>query len=124
MFEDYPRARASGGQHEANNLHNGGLWNSGGFPPQWIEIDLGRAMEIKGIKITCEQYPVSAKTYHMIKAGESPNPSKIITVSNQVTHTNEELSFSLATRARYIRIETTESPSWIAWKNLRIYQDD
>jgi hypothetical protein len=35
------------------------VWNAGGFPPQWIQIDLGAPAVITEIRLQVEQYPES-----------------------------------------------------------------
>jgi len=102
----------------------GTLWNSGGGPTQWIEIDLGEAFDISEIRLTVSQYP-SGKTTHQIK-GKGPqagDPDILLHTLDGNTQDGDELLYQLDDSIgsiRYLRVETTTSPSWVAWREIEV----
>jgi len=101
------------------------LWNSGGFGPQWIQIDLGKTAAIRKIKLQVAQSP-SGNTVHEIAVGQNPNSlTKVDTLRLYTSDGQWIESKDLAGdggNVRYIRVTTTSSPSWIAWKEIQIQQ--
>ncbi|MGH2607363.1 MAG: discoidin domain-containing protein, partial [Anaerolineales bacterium] len=43
----------------------GTIWNSGGGPLRWIQIDLGAAYDITGIRLVVSQSP-AGRTIHVV----------------------------------------------------------
>jgi hypothetical protein len=102
----------------------GTLWNSGQDPVQWIEIDLGAVYNIQSIRLIISQYP-AGMTVHRVRA-RGPNPEDpYVTLHSFEGVTSEENPLFFAPEApwqglRYIRIETLQSPSWVAWREVEI----
>jgi hypothetical protein len=102
----------------------GTLWNSGGGPTQWIEIDLGEAFDISEIRLTVSQYP-AGKTIHQIK-GKGPLPGDqfiLLQTLDGNTQDGDELLYQLedpVTKIRFVRVETIASPSWVSWREIEI----
>jgi hypothetical protein len=102
----------------------GTLWNSGGGPPQWIEIDLGEPFDISEIRLTVSQYP-SGLTVHQIK-GKGPaagDPFILLQMLESNTQDGDELRYQLddsITNIRYLRVETITSPSWVSWREIEV----
>lgn len=103
----------------------GTLWNSGAGPVQWIEIDLGAAYAIQSIRLLISQYP-AGMTVHRLR-GRGPDPdSPYITLHtfSGVTTDNAALEITPPqpwSGVRYVRVETLESPSWVAWREIEVY---
>ena len=101
------------------------LWNSGGFGPQWIQIDLGKTAAVRKIRLQVAQSP-SGNTVHEIAVGQSP--TSLTTVDTLKLNTSdgqwiESKNFGKdGGNVRYIRITTKSSPSWVAWKEIQIQQ--
>lgn len=102
----------------------GTLWNSGQDPVQWIEIDLGAEYNIQSIRLIISQFP-AGMTVHRVRA-RGPNPDEpYVTLHSFEGITNEENPLFFAPDSpwrglRYIRIETLQSPSWVAWREVEI----
>lgn len=99
------------------------LWNSGSSAEQWIEIDLEGYYNIKKIKLLVDQYP-DGYTEHEIFAGQNSNPKTLIKTFSGNTIMNQWLEHSFPSsinQIRFIRIVTKQSPSWVAWKEIKIY---
>jgi hypothetical protein len=100
---------------------SGTWWGAGDFAPQWIEIDLGSEQEIAEIRLRVSQSPEGA-TVHLVKAGPDTNHLSLIHTFDGVTRDLGELVFAppQPLSFRVLRIETTESPSWVAWREVEV----
>ncbi len=96
-------------------------WGSGDLPPQWIEIDLGITTSISRISLVVAQFP-QGETQHMISTkGENGAFSPLIQFS-QNTQEGDRLEWSGSRDdVRYLRVETSSSPSWVSWKEIEVY---
>lgn len=98
----------------------GTIWNSGGGPVQWLEIDLGNEYNLSQIKLMVSQYP-SGLTMHLVKAAKASRKFIVVHQFEGNTQDGDELVFhpeSPLTGMRYIRIETLTSPSWVSWREI------
>jgi len=103
-------------------------WVSGKFPKQWIQLDFGRPVAISQIRLLTSQDP-TGKTVHSISVGDDPNHLRVVRKFNGKTHDNQWLEHSgdglsrdRLGHARYVRVTTTQSPSWVAWREIEVYQ--
>ena len=102
----------------------GTIWNSGGGPTQWIEIDLGGEYNISEIRLTTSQYP-AGRTTHVIKGKSGDNGAQFVLLHtfDGTTNDGDKLIFApenALKSIRYIRVETVESPSWVAWREIEV----
>jgi hypothetical protein len=100
----------------------GTTWNSGAGPPQWIEIDLGRPSSIQTIMLTVAQFPAGA-TRHVIYVRRSGSNLALVHTFSGETTDGAFLEFSPAeplTDVQFVRIVTTESPSWVSWRDIEV----
>ena len=105
----------------------GTLWNSGGDPAQWIEIDLGAEYNLGEIRLTISQYP-EGQSVHQIKGKGTGTGNQFVLLHtfDGNTHDGDELVFkpvSIITGIQYIYIETLASPSWVAWREIEVISD-
>jgi hypothetical protein len=116
-FEDY------GGEY-AVDRDSGTLWNSGDFAPQWIEIDLGSPHDIQGIQLVISQSP-AGETEHRV-LGRGPGAADALVLLHTFagpTADSQTLSFAPDvpwSNVQSIRVQTVRSPSWVAWREIRI----
>jgi predicted amidohydrolase YtcJ len=97
-------------------------WSAGTGAPQWIEIDLGRETDIRQIRLTPSQYPNGQTVHRVLGRGESGSLVLLHTFDGP-TADLQALSYAPPEPwrgLRYIRIETRESPSWVAWREIAI----
>jgi hypothetical protein len=97
-------------------------WSSGGFPEQRIEIDLGAAYPVGEIRLTVGMWP-SGKVVHQLWVGPSLDQMKQVDEFSGQEYDFDVLSFipQLAIDPiRYVRVVTTESPSWVSWREIEI----
>jgi F5/8 type C domain len=97
-------------------------WSSGAFPTQWIEIDLGALYSIGEIRLTVGQWP-AGETIHEIWVGSSQADLKKVYDFKGSEFDFDVLNYVPATPLqgiRYARIVTTESPSWVSWREIEV----
>lgn len=97
-------------------------WSSGAFPPQWIEIDLGGLYNIGEIRLTVGQWP-AGHTVHELWVGSNRESLQKIYTFRGDEFDYDVLDFSPVTQLgniRYIRVVTTESPSWVSWREIEV----
>jgi len=113
---DQPAAYAVDGALETQ-------WGSGSGPTQWIEINLGKPATITGIRLTVAQYPNGGTTHQVWARGASGN-LKLVHEFKGDTADNQTLEFNFDTPLKdiqYIRVVTTQSPSWVSWKEIEVF---
>jgi hypothetical protein len=97
-------------------------WSAGAFPTQWIEIDLGSPYSIGEIRLTVGMWP-AGETVHQLWIGSSRDAMRLVTEFSGQEYDFDVLSFTPATplqSIRYVRIDTTESPSWVSWREIEV----
>lgn len=100
----------------------GTLWNSGGFPKQWIEIDLGAEYSILEIRLTTSQYPEGMTTHRVLGRSATGEFHELTTFEGN-TVDGQTLIFTPAQpipAIRFIRVETISSPSWVSWREIEV----
>lgn len=97
-------------------------WSSGAVPPQWIQLDLGAEVDISKVRLNVSQTPPGPTT-HQIYGGATPDQMLLISTLDGVTNDGQWLEVNTpAKKVRYIKITSTKSPSWIAWREIEVYQ--
>jgi hypothetical protein len=109
-------------------------WNSGNFPSQWIQLDLGRPIALRKLRLQAAQSPGGPVTHH-VSVGADPNHLTWVADLTQPTVNNWTNDFDWLSyegdgnggfqdmaNVRYVRITTDLSPSWVAWREIEIYQ--
>ena len=94
------------------------------FPTQWVEVDLGAPTVLRSIRLLTGQSP-DVQTTHVVTGGVDPAPTNVLQTFSGVTTNSQWLEFkpnSPSPPVRYIRITTTVSPSWVAWRELEFYK--
>jgi hypothetical protein len=95
-------------------------WLSGQGPPQWIEIDLRERATIETLRLVVDQSP-AGRTVHVVSGGPSRKRLKELHTFDERTDFGDELVWtptSPLTGIRVLRIETSRSPSWVAWSEI------
>ncbi len=97
-------------------------WSAGAFPTQWIEIDLGGLYTIGEIRLTVGQWP-AGQTVHQLWAGASLDAIQQVYEFKGKEYDFDVLNFVPAiplNNIRYVRIVTSESPSWVSWREIEV----
>lgn len=98
------------------------IWNSGKSAAQWIQVDLGSAASIARIRLIVAQDP-GGNTIHQIYAGASESELALVHEFEGTTADGDLLEYVPDVPLpgiRYVKILTTESPSWVAWREIEI----
>jgi hypothetical protein len=97
-------------------------WSAGEFPTQWIEVDLGAAYSIGEVRLTVGQWP-DGQTVHQLWMGTSRDDLQKVYEFSGYTYDYDILSFeppSPLQNIRYVRLVTSESPSWVSWREIEV----
>jgi hypothetical protein len=95
------------------------IWNAGGFPPQTAAMDLGAPAEIAAFLLLPEMTP-NGQASHAI---ETSIDGRAFQRMGQVqapmqTGVLYEMVLPEPVLARFVRVVTTQSPSWVAWRDI------
>lgn len=104
------------------NLDN--WWGSGEFVPGWIEIDLGAVHTIGHIRLLPSQDP-PGQTIHRVYGAGPDGDFRMLHIFDRYTRDMQWIEFSPPVPwegIRTLRIETKESPSWVAWREIEVYE--
>lgn len=101
-------------------------WGAEDFAPQYIQVDLMDELNITSIELLIDQWP-AGHTVHQIW-GKRNNPTASFTLIHEFsgnTSIGQTLSYAFpsGSKYRYLKILTTESPSWVSWKEVKIYKE-
>jgi hypothetical protein len=116
-------ASAQAGAPAANAVDGstGTAWVSGGDAPQWIEIDLGAPARVAEVRMRVAQTP-AGHTAHRVLAS---TPAGWLTLAELAGSTLDDQVLTVRPSqpldgVRAIRVETSQSPSWVAWKEIEV----
>jgi Ca2+-binding RTX toxin-like protein len=98
-------------------------WSSGGFPPQWIEIDLGSVQTVGEIDIHVTQWPDSWTIHRIYGRASESDPYTLLNEVSGYTIDLQALRYYAPApqQLRFIRVETTSSASWVGWREIEVY---
>jgi hypothetical protein len=109
---------------DAQGQHS--YWNSGGFPVQWIEVDLQRKVQLAEIRLVVAQSPDGA-THHEIWVSDDPirddlSGARRIHEHEGMTKDHDILEARIMedVSARFVQVRTLVSPSWVAWMEIEV----
>ncbi len=97
-------------------------WNAGANPPNWIEIDLQEPSSIGGIRLPSLLSQTGFTRHRILGKGEVGDYQVLYEFSG-VTEDGQVLEYRPPQPwqgIRWVRIETLESPSWVAWQEIEI----
>lgn len=117
---------------DLGNATNAG-WNSGAFPPGWIEVNLGAFFDISSVNLVVSQFPSPEYSLYEIWLSDSPiqddlSGATLATTVSGITSDFDFLMVNLPTTisAQYVQIRTlvhpdAVEPSWVAWFEVQVY---
>jgi hypothetical protein len=97
-------------------------WNAGGGPPAWIQIDLEQPFALAAIRLVVAQEP-EGPTVHRVLGRSEGGDFHLLHELRGTTRDGQVVEYAPAepmSSIRYIRIETTASPSWVAWREIEV----
>jgi hypothetical protein len=95
-------------------------WQAGASAPQWFEVPLDPLIYIRQIEMVIAQYP-NGPTVHRVWAVRADGSRFLLKEFAGVTSDGETLVYkplSPLDGLTSIRIETVQSPSWVAWREV------
>lgn len=102
----------------------GTQWGAGAHAPQWVEIDLGELMTVAAVELVVAQFP-EGETHHRVLVGAQRGALEAAGTLRGSTADGDVLLLALNGAAgnavRFVRIETLSSPSWVAWREVRVF---
>lgn len=99
-----------------------GLWWGSNLAPQWIEVDLGRPRTIRRIELVVAQTP-PGDTIHVIRGRDVRGNLHLLKVVTGYTADGMPVTVKPQRpwhRITGVRVTTVQSPSWVAWKEIRV----
>jgi hypothetical protein len=103
-------------------------WSAGTGPPAWIEIDLGKSRTIGAVRLRVTQSPEGQTVHRLLGRGPGTagrwEPLSVFrgrTADAGVLEWKPDIAHK---GVRWIRVETTESPSWVAWREIEVLGPD
>ena len=97
------------------------IWSSGGGPPQWLEVQLPAGAAVGEVALLVAQDPAGSTSHRVL--GRLANGSYI--VLGKLDGATKDSSWLRVTGGPWegltaIRIETSSSPSWVAWREIQV----
>ncbi|MEZ4389605.1 MAG: discoidin domain-containing protein [Polyangiales bacterium] len=99
-------------------------WNAGTYPQRWWQVDLREVMPIRGITLIPDQSPSPANVVHVVSVSSNGSSFTNVRTISQVMSNGGTYSFDFGQNvsARYVRVTTTSSPSWVAWSEVGVFR--
>ncbi len=101
-------------------------WGSGADAPQWIEVAFPDGIDVGSVVLTVAQWP-AGRTVHEITAMLVSGKTVSLHRFDGPTADGDVLEYRLpepVTDVVAVRVATTLSPSWVAWREIEIYGPD
>ena len=98
------------------------IWNSGSYAPSSICIKLTEGPKyVTSVKLQAEMSPLRALVHHEIHAGLTVDTMRSVEcIKCSVSH-GEWIRVAVNDNVQYVKITTISSPSYVAWKRIRVY---
>ena len=99
------------------------LWNAGAGPFAWIEIDLGQPTSVTTIRLTTAQLPAGATEHRVLGRVAAGGEFVLLGIFSGPTADYQVLELTSPgawPAIGFVRIETTISPSWVAWREIEV----
>ena len=101
------------------------IWNSGGYAPQWIEIDLGRPVDIGRIRLIAGEQPAGVAFLVLTRRGDGTY--RLLHRFDGPSVYRQELRFSRKRpwrAVRYLRVAASQgsgASAWVSWPEIEVY---
>ncbi len=95
------------------------IWNSGDFAPQSLEVDFGQPVVVSSLVVSIEATPDGPSMHVLETADEQGQWTRRVPLAGVLTtRALYHLVLPEPIRARRFRVRSTDSASWIAWREL------
>ena len=118
----------SSGQESAHLAVDGdleSLWNSGRIPLGWIRIALDGQHLVNRVEMVVAQAPPGPTTHELWLGDSSGTRALYKRLISEHTEDGQTLAVSVdpPRNITEVYIRTVQSPSWVAWRELRVFGD-
>jgi hypothetical protein len=98
------------------------IWNAGAGPVAWIDIDLGAVVSIGHVRLVTAQNPAGPTEHKLLGAAAPGGELVLLTTLSGPTSDYQVLEVDASgwPPVRIVRVLTTASPSWVAWREVEI----
>jgi uncharacterized protein (TIGR03437 family) len=103
------------------------FWNSGGFAPQWIEVDLAAPSIVSGVNLIVDQSPAGPTVHDLYVQSEGGGQPQLVAELSGTTQDQQVLTWTASkplVGVTSIRVVTVISPSWVGWREIEILSGD
>jgi hypothetical protein len=99
------------------------IWNSGRYAPASIRIRLTDGPQhVTSVKLQVEMSPIRASVHHQISVGPTVDSMRIVgCIKCSVSHGDWLKVAVNQNDVQFIEIKTVSSPSYVAWKRIKVY---
>lgn len=96
------------------------VWNARSYPPAEVEVDIAQAHGFDGLLLVPEMTPRNADVTHVFEtSSDDVTYDLLATVQQSMTSGRVyTICFGAPVEARHLRVRTTASPSWVAWRDI------
>ena len=96
------------------------VWNSGGNAPKFVAVDFGQLRTVTGVLLIPEMSPPVGEAKHVIESSDDGSTWKVAYVieGQMATARAYSVPFQHPVTARYLRVTTEKSASWVAWREI------
>lgn len=110
-------------------VSTGNFWGAGDFPPQFVEFDLGVTATIERVELLISQSPEGGSIHEILGRATLDEDWRQLERLAAGTSDSQTLVIEPVPPwqgVRYLRIETSDSPSWVSWGEVEIwgFRDD
>ena len=118
----------SSGQESAHLAVDGdleSLWNSGRIPLGWIRIALDGLYLVNRVEMVIAQTPPGPTTHELWLGDSSGTRALYKRLISEHTEDGQTLAVTIdpPRRVNEVYVRTIQSPSWVAWRELRVFGD-
>ncbi len=118
--------RASAGEESVGKAFDGDLesvWNSQNFPAQWIAIALDDLYLVERIELVVAQAPAGPTTHALWIDNGSGVRTQLMQLTDVQTEDGQTLLIDVSPPrpVKEVLVHTLDSPSWVAWREVRIF---
>jgi len=127
-ISSYSASTAFLGNTADKPFNSNGPWNSGEFTG-WIEVNLEQVYDISSLELLITQSPNGVTTHEIwFSDSQIHNDRTNATLFNSLTGFTTDGSLITETlstpfAAQFVQINTTLSPSWVGWSNIKVYAE-
>ena len=96
-------------------------WNSGAFPPQWIEVSPVTPTEVTEIRLFVAQTPAGPTTHELWLKSPGGKYEKVRTFEGE-TKNYDRLVHVIegSVIVESVKVVTVKSPSWVGWREIEL----